>query len=359
MHSPLASAALNTTICSPNASALTSTRFLRDTMAFVPVIGSPFAGAVIPGVSKCRIYRGTVCAYNAGNRTVLQGDSSYSLARSLGEKPFSSLDSPEATVTISEESYNLQLVIQAAYKQVFGNAYVMESERAELARAESQFLQRQLSVRELIRAFAKSSAYRKRFFDRSGPYRFIELNCKHLLGRAPRGQEEISFHVQKLMREGYEAEIDTYLDSEEYEQKFGSASVPRFIFEGEYPKNDDFNRMTTMRKFWDGCSTSTVSGSTAPGKAIPAQLTLGRTDAVKSFVGIKRGLPAGFRPEAERKPLAPVPVNALAPMKMRIKIAENLYQVFEVPAPVMKVTVPEWKKEKQAEGGKKWNGVWY
>ncbi len=49
--------------------------------------------------------------------------------------------------------------------------------------------------------------------------------------------------MQKLMNEGYDAEIDSYLDSEEYETKFGDWIVPRFIFEGAYTRNDNFNRM--------------------------------------------------------------------------------------------------------------------
>lgn len=54
----------------------------------------------------------------------------------------------------------------------------MESERAELAKEESDFKGNTLSVRELVRAMAKSEAYRKRFFSRSGSYRFVELNFK-------------------------------------------------------------------------------------------------------------------------------------------------------------------------------------
>ena len=272
---------------------------------------------------------------------------------------FSSIDTPESAVSLSDlANDSKELVISAAYKHVFGNAYVMESERAALAKVESDFKMDICNVRDLIRAMGKSEAYRKRFFARSGPYRFVELNCKHFLGRGPNTQEEISFHVQKLMNEGYDAEIDSYIDSEEYENMFGADVVPRFVFRGTYQRNDNFSRMCIMRKFWDGCSTSTVSGSTAPGKPIPSQLTAGHGGYVNGFVGISKGLPAGFRPEPAR-PTAPppLPTNGRAPLRVRIKVAENCYQVFEVPALETPDVEPAWKKE--LAGGKKWNGVWY
>ena len=235
----------------------------------------------------------------------------------------------------------------------------MESERAELAKAESDFKGNTLSIRELVRAMAKSEAYRTRFFARAGPYRFVELNCKHLLGRAPNSQEEVSEHVKILMNEGYDAEIDSYIDSLEYEMKFGDFILPRFIFQGTYEKNDHFNRMMIMRKHWDGCSTSTVSGSTAPAKPIPAQLIMGYGGYVNGSVGVGKGLPAGFRPVPEPEKRATVPLNANAPVRMRIKIAENLYQVYEIPPLMTKDIEPEWKKEKIVPGKRNWNGVWF
>ncbi|KAI0560699.1 Phycobilisome Linker polypeptide [Gracilaria domingensis] len=271
---------------------------------------------------------------------------------------FSSIDDPSTAVTLKDTALqSKQNVLSAVYKHVFGNSYVMEEERAELATADSDFLLGKLSTRQLVRAIGKSALYKKRFFERSGPYRFIELNYKHFLGRAPESQEEISFHVQTLVNEGYDAEIDTYFDCGEYEERFGDEGVPRFIFKGTYQRNDSFNRMTILRKNWDGCSTSTVSGSTAPAKAIAAQLIMGHGGYVNGFVGICKGLPAGFRPEPQpRAPNSQIPSNPQAPVRIRYKIAENLYQVYEIPG-MEPVYDPEWKKERMAV--KRWNGAWY
>lgn len=118
------------------------------------------------------------------------------------------------------------IAIRAVYKQVLGNPHVMESER--LVSAESQFCNGNISLREFVRAVAKSNFYRARYFEAVSPYRFVELNFKHLLGRAPEDQAELSEHVQRYINEGYEAEIDSYIDSQEYAEKFGENIVPYY-----------------------------------------------------------------------------------------------------------------------------------
>jgi phycoerythrin-associated linker protein len=117
-----------------------------------------------------------------------------------------------------------QTIIRAVYKQVLGNPHVMESER--LLAAESQLCDRAIPVRDFVRAVAKSDFYRTRYFESCAPYRFVELNFKHLLGRAPQDQREISEHIVRCVAEGYEAEIDSYIDSDEYQSAFGENIVP-------------------------------------------------------------------------------------------------------------------------------------
>lgn len=115
-------------------------------------------------------------------------------------------------------------LIRSVYRQVLGNPHVMESERS--LTAESQFAEGRLSAREFVRAVAFSADYRRRFFEANAPYRFVELNFKHLLGRAPATQAEVSEHVQRLAVHGYEAEINSYVDSEEYQNTFGENTIP-------------------------------------------------------------------------------------------------------------------------------------
>ncbi|MDJ1183253.1 phycobilisome rod-core linker polypeptide [Roseofilum casamattae] len=118
------------------------------------------------------------------------------------------------------------IVIRAVYRQVLGNAHVMESER--LTVLESQLKGGEISVREFVRQVAKSELYRSRFFENCYRYRAIELNFKHLLGRAPDNFEEMRSHSTVLDDRGFEADIDTYLDSDEYQTTFGENIVPYY-----------------------------------------------------------------------------------------------------------------------------------
>ncbi len=124
----------------------------------------------------------------------------------------------------SRSNEEVETVIRSVYKQVLGNAYVMESER--LTVPESQLKRGEISVREFVRQVAKSELYSSRFFDNTARYRAIELNFRHLLGRAPLDLEETRAHSTILDTNGFEAEIDSYIDSDEYQETFGENTVP-------------------------------------------------------------------------------------------------------------------------------------
>jgi phycoerythrin-associated linker protein len=134
-----------------------------------------------------------------------------------------------ATMTPTElwsnrSAEDVQAVIRAVYKHVLGNPHVMDSER--LTSAESQLADGSISVREFVRAVGKSEFYRNRYFQKCAPYRFVELNFMHFLGRPPESQAEVSAHIVRCVAEGYEAEIDSYVDSDEYQAAFGENIVP-------------------------------------------------------------------------------------------------------------------------------------
>jgi phycocyanin-associated rod linker protein len=142
-------------------------------------------------------------------------------ARQLGFEPFAG-NSPVELRTNSEG--DVRAVIWAAYRQVFGNDHIMESER--LTSAESLLKNGAMTVRDFVRALAQSELYKQKFFYSTPQVRFIELTFKHLLGRAPANEAEITEHVNRFVDNGYAAEIDSYLDSMEYQDSFGEAIVP-------------------------------------------------------------------------------------------------------------------------------------
>jgi phycocyanin-associated rod linker protein len=164
-----------------------------------------------------------------------------SAAERLGIKAFEEAGQVELRPHWTQE--DAKNVIRAAYTQVFGNEYLMSSER--VASAESLLLQGQISVKDFVRAIAQSETYRKKFFYPNAQTRLIELNYKHLLGRAPYDESEIAFHVDLYNAEGYEAEINSYIDSVEYQENFGDSVVPyyRGFATQRGQKTVGFNRM--------------------------------------------------------------------------------------------------------------------
>ena len=179
-------------------------------------------------------------------------------ASRLGVERFDS-DSPYENFSGDPDASKVE-VINAAYRQVMGNAYVMDSERQLVA--ESQFKLGEISVREFIRRIAKSELYQSRFFDACSRYRYIELAFRHLLGRAPASFQEMCVHAERLDTLGYGADIDSFLDSDEYQNTFGEYTVP-------YQRGWKTESCSTMQEFgWSfqllrGNSSSSLKGDLA------------------------------------------------------------------------------------------------
>ena len=150
-------------------------------------------------------------------------------------------------------------LIRAVYKQVLGNQYVMASER--LTASEWLFRNGYLSVREFVLAVAKSGLYRSKFFENCNPYHFIELNHKHLLGRAPQNKAEMLHHFTILQEQGVDAEIDSYVDSTEYQNRFGEETVP-YVHGWDYSIGHQGRQFSWLMQLARGVAAS-VKGDTA------------------------------------------------------------------------------------------------
>ena len=146
---------------------------------------------------------------------------SQSAALSFGATPL--LDEPISYKPGADET-SLNLTISACYRHVFGNTMPMESER--LGSAESRLRNGSISVREFVRLLAKSPFYRSRFYEVVAPHRSVELAIKHILGRPPVDEAEVSTHVAMIASEGFEADIDALIDSDEYTNSFGEHTAP-------------------------------------------------------------------------------------------------------------------------------------
>lgn len=145
-------------------------------------------------------------------------------ASRLGTSAFS--DAAPVELRPNPTQDNVKAVINAVYRQLLGNTHLMASER--LVIPESLLRDGKITVREFVRQVAKSELYKTKFFYSNFHSRVTELNYKHFLGRAPYDQTEIRYHMDLYETKGYDADIDSYIDSVEYQTKFGENIVPYY-----------------------------------------------------------------------------------------------------------------------------------
>lgn len=178
------------------------------------------------------------------------GTAAFSDAAPIELRPNASLD-------------DIETVINAVYRQLLGNDYLMKSER--LVGAESLLRNGKSTVQEFVRQVAKSELYKAKFFYNSFQTRVIELNYKHLLGRAPYDEAEVIYHLDLYQEKGYEADIDSYIDSPEYQQNFGDNIVPyyRGFATQTGQKTVGFSRMFQLYRGYATSDRSQVGGTSS------------------------------------------------------------------------------------------------
>jgi phycocyanin-associated rod linker protein len=153
-----------------------------------------------------------------------------------------------------------EVVIRAVYRQLLGNDYLMKSER--LVGAESLLKNGYISLRDFVRAVAKSELYKEKFFYGNFQTRVIELHTKHLLGRAVYDETEVVEHLDRYENEGYDADVDSFIDSEEYQTNFGDNTVPyyrSFVYQAGQ-RSVGFTRMFQMYRGYATSDTSQAGG---------------------------------------------------------------------------------------------------
>ncbi|MEM9214312.1 MAG: phycobilisome linker polypeptide [Cyanobacteria bacterium P01_F01_bin.150] len=177
-------------------------------------------------------------------------------------------------------------VVRAIYRHVFGNDYILENDR--LIERESLLVNGQLSVRNFVRALAKSELYKKKFLYPHFHTRVIELNFKHLLGRAPYDESEVIEHLDRYQNQGYEADIDSYIDSNEYDASFGDFTVPyyRGFSTQTGQKMTGFPRIFKLYRGYATSDRSQIAGKTS---RLAKELGLGSVSAVVSPAGSSSG----------------------------------------------------------------------
>lgn len=182
-------------------------------------------------------------------------------ASRLGVSAFSDSEPIELRPNWSKE--DAQIAIRAVYRQVLGNDYIMSSER--LTSLESLLCNRSITVKDFVRAVAKSELYKTKFLYGNFQTRVIELNFKHLLGRAPYDEAEVIQHLDIYQNQGFEADIDTYIDSDEYDENFGENIVPYFrgFSTQTQQKTVGFTRMFQLYRGYANSDRAQIAGKTS------------------------------------------------------------------------------------------------
>ncbi|MEK0180670.1 MAG: photosystem I reaction center subunit XII [Oscillatoriales cyanobacterium] len=170
-------------------------------------------------------------------------------------------DAPKVELRPNYTKDDVEAVIRATYRQLLGNDYLMKSER--LKSAESLLQDGSLTVREFVRTVAKSELYKTKFFYSSFQTRTIELNYKHLLGRAIYDESEVVYHLDLYENKGYDADIDSYIDSVEYQESFGESIVPYYRgFDNQRgQKTVGFTRMFRLYRGYANSDTAQLEGN--------------------------------------------------------------------------------------------------
>ena len=196
-------------------------------------------------------------------------------ASRLGTSAYS--DAKPLELRANWSASDAKLVIRAVYRQVLGNDYLMESER--LIGLESLLCNGQITVRDFVRGVAKSELYKTKFLYPVFQTRAIELNFKHLLGRAPDDESEVIDHLDRYQNHGYDADIDSYIDCKEYDENFGDAIVPYYrSFSYQIgQKTPGFSRMFQLYRGYANSDTSQLAGTKS---RLAAQLGSNTTSAV-------------------------------------------------------------------------------
>jgi phycobilisome rod-core linker protein len=118
----------------------------------------------------------------------------------------------------------IELLITAAYRQVFHEQQMTQSNRQPLL--ESQLKSGQITVQDFIRGLATSESFRRLNYDVNNNYRFVELCVQRLLGRRVYNDREKYAWSIVLATKGLNSFVEDLLNSEEYRTTFGANTVP-------------------------------------------------------------------------------------------------------------------------------------
>jgi phycobilisome core-membrane linker protein len=167
----------------------------------------------------------------------------------------------------------IEVVIGAAYRQVFERDIASYRTQNDFVSLESRLRNGDINVKEFIEGLGCSKLYLKEFYTPYPNTKVIELGTKHFLGRAPLDQIEIRKYNLILSTQGLRGFVSAMLAGMEYLQAFGEDTVPynRYMTlpAANFPNTQRlYNKLTKQDSKVEVPSfdtvVSTIDGSTLP-----------------------------------------------------------------------------------------------
>jgi phycobilisome core-membrane linker protein len=212
-----------------------------------------------------------------------------------------------------------QAVIKAIYLQVMGRD-VYEGQRLKVE--EIKLENGDISVREFVRALAKSDLFRNTYWTKFYVCKAIEYIHRRLLGRPTYGRQEMNKYFDLAAKKGFYAIVDAMIDSLEYNESFNEDMVP-------------YNRYLTpagvsQRQLRVGSIGDTGVGivTQAQSEATPRFVELGATTGDRSQPDIEFRINQGVTKKREQTKVFKL-TQAVDKVQLKTVIRAAYRQVFE------------------------------
>ncbi|NEO83446.1 MAG: phycobilisome rod-core linker polypeptide CpcG [Spirulina sp. SIO3F2] len=127
-------------------------------------------------------------------------------------------------VDVPRSANDYDEIIRAAYRQVFNEQQLLESNRQ--TSLESQLRNGQITVQQFIRGLVLSDPFTIRNYQCNNNYRIAQICVQRLLGREIYNEQEKYAWSVVLATKGLAGFVDALFDSEEYQANFGNSIVP-------------------------------------------------------------------------------------------------------------------------------------
>ncbi len=125
--------------------------------------------------------------------------------------------------SIKFSEVSTQGIIKAAYLQVFGRD-LYSGQR--LTQLEIKLENGDITMREFVRALAKSDTFRNLYWTKLYVVKAIEYIHRRLLGRPTYGRKEMNAYFDLCAKKGFYALVDQIIGSQEYDEAFGEDTIP-------------------------------------------------------------------------------------------------------------------------------------